>query len=1165
VRPEQRASAWARLGSGWTTPLLRLGASRPLTEADLFELEPGETAEASARQLDPREHPSIVAAVWATQRGSLARVLGLGLLHTITAVGSPLLLRELLAGLASGAPSLGLVAALVAASAASWLTLHHAFWTNGKVASRVRSALMSATFRKALALAPEARRGLTAGHVVNLLSGDVEKACLAVARAALFVVATAEILLALMLLVYLLGWPGLTGAVVLALSLPLSSAVARQMGAAVEQGLQRSDQRLELLHRLLSSVRAVKASGWERAYTEPIEAVRELELRPVLRLSRLSALVNLIFLATPVAVTVATFAVFTFTGGELVLADVLAVMAIFGILRPPVLHIPAFVAAFVDGLASMRRLEAFFASPEQQVRAPALQGGVSLREGSFAWREGEPVLRGVDLEITPGEWVAVVGPAGGGKSSLLAGLAGELHADGRVEVGGPVAWASQIPWIPTGTLQDAVLLGRPLDEARLAWALSVAGLEEDVAELPLREQTPVGERGAALSGGQRQRVALARALYGEASVYLLDDPFSALDERVARSVFEGLRRELAGRTCVVATHRLELAQRADRVIVVEGGRVVACGTPAEVVARVAPSVRGPENSMESEAVQAPREEAEGHEQGAVRPEVLAGYLRLLGPGALLVLAGLFAVREVIVVASDLWLARQAQGPAVPVGVFLGGLLGLLVAGSVVTYARAALLGQRGVWAARQLHAQMLGAVSRAPLHFFETTPAGRILNRFGRDQELVDKRLPAVALETLTMALTVLSSLAVVVTAAPAAVLAIVPLGWVYWRIQGYFRASVREINRIEAVSHSPLFVHLAESFEGAAEIGLLGTASPRLRRFQELVDISARAVLTRFAVERWLSLRLDLLGVALTGVASGLLVVLAGSLSAGLAGLAITYTLLVTGAFAKAVHAVALLEASLNAVQRIAEYGALAPEPSAGRVPERWPSAGRVELVGLSVRYRPDRPLALAGLTVTLPAGAHVAVVGRTGSGKSTLVASLLRLVEPEGGLIRIDGIDIGTVPPEVLRSRLCVVPQEGLLLPGSVRRNLDPWGQHSDEALWTALEHVKLARVVREHGLQADLDEVALSVGQRQLLCLARVLLCEARVVLLDEADAQLDPETHATVRSVLAEHLRSRTVITIAHRLQARDDFDTWLVLERGRLAETRHRPSLQAALL
>jgi len=860
-------------------------------------------------------------------------------------------------------------------------------------------------------------------------------------------------------------------------------------------------------------------------------------------------------------------------------------------------------------------------------------------------------LPNLHLRVAQGEIVGIYGKIGAGKSTLLAALLGEVYASPGSRVVLRVnrrAYVAQSPWLQRGSIRDNIVFGQHWDGARFEQVVKACALLQDLATMPNGAETEIGERGGTLSGGQRLRVALARALYSRAELYLLDDPFSGLDARTARhvareAVFGMMRRE--GATVVLVTHALPLLEGCDWAVAMQAGRVVekirfkprmkmrmtttstmeeGDDTPSEaqVHAQVMslslpPPLPPPSPPATSALDQAPAPalpaaptalaQEETREEGHVKWGVVNYYIkstgRLLSAALLTCLLGMQLSANAFTYWLSLWSSHTDDYTPRDFLIILGTIAAL---NSTFTLFRSFLFAYGGLRAARLLHDQLLRAVLGASIAFFDAHPVGRILNRFAQDTYTIDDSLPFMLNIFLAQAFGLLGTTLVLLLASPWSVLVLLVVAVVYQRLQTFYRASSRELKRLDSVSRSPVFSHFSETMDGATTIRAFGATDAFLARSLLLVDANQRVSFAGSAASQWLGLRLQAFGVLVVASVAAWAVescVVDRPVSAGLIGLSLSYTLPLVGNLSGLLNAYTETEKEMVAVERVHEFTAEPPEPDVvvsivgGKgeaelevgvvmeVPPSWPSAGKIEVQDLTLRYRPTWLPALDRVSLTIQAGEKIGVCGRTGSGKTTLLSTLFRLVPWQGGAIFIDGLPIHRVPLRRLRASLAIIPQSPTLFAGSVRTNLDPSDAHSDAELGAAMEACHLDVILRravvsstasastrrkkEEGassssspsswaqcLAMEVQEKGqnFSVGERQLLCLCRVLLRRAPIVCVDEVSASLDVATDALIRRTLAEAFKDATVLTIAHRMSTVLELcERVVVLSDGRVVE------------
>ncbi|KAI9335963.1 P-loop containing nucleoside triphosphate hydrolase protein [Obelidium mucronatum] len=828
------------------------------------------------------------------------------------------------------------------------------------------------------------------------------------------------------------------------------------------------------------------------------------------------------------------------------------------------------------------------------------------------------ILHDINLTIKRGESVAIVGAVGSGKSSLLNAILGEMDAFEKTQIAvrsRKIAFCTQTPFILSGTVRDNVTFGLPFDVSRFNRVMTACAMDRDLEIFQDGEQTVIGERGVTLSGGQRARLALARAVYSEADILLLDDPLSAVDTKVGRHLFEEcINGVLKGKTRILVTHQLQFARHCDTVIVLENGRIAAKGSYLEVLeadsvfaAAMKDMEAKPEegdgvdhlvveNSSKKEIVieddsvvvkkdpvadagvvahgTSPLILKEEVQKGSVSLKVYWDFFRAgasLGMFAVLVL--FLVVGQSSLILTDYFLSKWSlQSPSDQqnvsnVGIFLALAIGTLI----VSVVRAELFFYYCLNSTETLFRKMLHSVYRSPMSFFQQNPHGRLMNRFSKDINLADEMLPLTFFDFTQCAFMIAGTFIVAIAIVPYVLLTIPFIALIFLRLQKLYLTTSRQVKRLEAVTRSPIYTTVPSTLEGLSTIRAF-TSEPRFSTsFITTQNENTRIFFSYLSCSRWLGLRLDVLSSLFLGIISFASVGLKGptgqsiGLNSGTVGLLLTYSLQLVGTLQWAVRQSAEVENMMISVERVLEYSSLeaeAPPKTDVEPPTEWPSQGELEITNMSMAY-PTVPgkKVLDSVTVKIPGGLKVGVVGRTGAGKSSLLQVLFRLVEPSpANSIVLDGIPTSTLGLYDLRSRISIIPQEPFCFKGTLRYNLDPFGIYQDVDLWNALESVELKAAVESmpEGLESPVAENGTnwSVGERQLICLARAILRNSKLIVLDEATSAVDMRTDALVQKAIRSStglFASSTVLCIAHRLQTIIDFDRVLVLDYGKVVE------------
>ncbi|XP_070558013.1 ATP-binding cassette sub-family C member 9-like [Ptychodera flava] len=843
---------------------------------------------------------------------------------------------------------------------------------------------------------------------------------------------------------------------------------------------------------------------------------------------------------------------------------------------------------------------------------------IMIRNGSYTWdmTNHVPVLSDINLDIPVGKLTMIVGLVGSGKSSLLSALLGEMTTvSGTVQFNrkkSTVAYGAQKAWLQNASLRNNILFGEPYDHSRYQEIINACALQPDIDYLPGGDKTEIGEKGINLSGGQKQRVSIARAMYSKADIIMLDDPLSALDVHVGGQVMEeGIKRFLLQeeRTVILVTHQLQHIQNADKVVVMEGGKIIRQGDLNDIATndpelyaswqRTLTVLSESEQESESEAETADVERLnlmrqisakkevediamkagakiiaeEERERGSVSWRVYMLYVKAVKL-PLFVIGLLLMISKVTAqTITNFWLSRWSESGANvssnlskeeiddDLNYWISGYAALSVIYIFLLAVCSTWVVVTLILAAKRIYKALLRNVIHLPLRFFDTTPVGRILNRFSNDTQIIDMRLWQTVQNLLDVTIAVLAAIIVNAVVTPLFLLLFIPVFIGYVFIQNYYINTSRELQRLDSVTKSPIFAHFSESLGGLSTIRGYRVQQRFRRRLVHKIGYNNLAYIFLQMTNRWIAVRLDVCGsliVLVSGMAT-LITSAVGGLEPSLVGLALSYALQISGFLNFLIRQIADCEMQMNTVERVSYYTNCENETYEGTLnpPLEWPVDGDIRYQDVCVRYAADLDPVLTDITLKFKAGEKVGICGRTGSGKSSLALSLFRIIDTYKGRIFIDGIDISHVPLLTLRKRLAIIPQDPILFTGTIRFNLDPEGSKDDMQLWEALEIAQLKSTVMEldQQLGSEISEGGenFSVGQRQLFCLARAFLRKARILVMDEATASIDMKTDDILQNVVATAFHDMTVLTIAHRVSTILDSDTILVLSEGEVVE------------
>eukprot|EP00057_Strongylocentrotus_purpuratus_P008604 XP_011663078.1 PREDICTED: ATP-binding cassette sub-family C member 9 isoform X1 [Strongylocentrotus purpuratus] len=860
--------------------------------------------------------------------------------------------------------------------------------------------------------------------------------------------------------------------------------------------------------------------------------------------------------------------------------------------------------------------------PMANMNAETVPSGIALKikNGSFSWnREPRtPIISDVNIDIPAGRLTMIVGKIGAGKSSLLSAMLDEMITlDGVVKhhskmIG--VAYAAQTAWLINASLKDNIVFGNTFSQKRYKTILEACCLQPDIDILPMGDQTEIGEKGINLSGGQKQRISVARAMYSSNDVVLLDDPLSALDVHVGSHIFfKGILDFLIEerRTVVLVTHQIQYLEHADQVVFLKNGRIARKGTLREI-AKLDPSLVESWNLSLKAADEAELEvgycsstdeerkllkkkiskikkgqrpqnddssskliESEERNSGSISYRYYWYYLCQFGLCPSFFVCIFAILQNVAKAGTQFWLsAWSSAGAKLPSNAtaedcnallmeYVGVYCALNAADMVLCVVWTMILLFQSVQASTNLHNLMLNRILRAPMRFFDTTPIGRIMNRFASDMQRLDQTQGLFILAVLKFFLATMTGVIINAIISWYFIVAMIPISLAYMFIMKIFIDSSREMQRLVSISSSPVFSQFTESLGGLTTIRAYRLQNRFRQNIVGKIERNHVAYCFLQVSTRWLGIRLDVIG-ALIVLAAGLTSLAASALhpatfGASLVGLAITYAVKAAYSLAWVVRNSTCVELGMNSVERIEYYTKVENEKYEGSVtPSRnWPEMGHVIYNRVHARYAATLPAILHGVSIDFKPGMKVGICGRTGSGKSSLTLTLFRIIDTFKGSIHIDGIDIGKLSLVDLRSRLAIIPQDPFMFTGTVRFNLDPEERQSDADIWEALEVAQLKELVRD--LPNNLDSlvheggVNFSVGERQLFCLARAMLKKSRILIMDEATASIDVHTDAILQEVVATAFQKETVITIAHRVSSILDSDQIVVLSEGHVAE------------
>ncbi|CAD5232242.1 unnamed protein product [Bursaphelenchus xylophilus] len=1097
-----------------------------------------------------------------------------------------------------------------------------------KIALKVRCATLVALYDKVLTLPQNQLAHFSTGEIINFMSTDLDRIVAFVTSFHAFWSMPVNIMIALYLLYREMGLAFFSGLFCAILMIPLNNYIASKIGKMSKSLMEFKDQRLKLVQEVLRAMRIVKLSNWEPFFEKKIDQIRQNELRCLKYRKYLDAVCVYLWASAPLLITITILTTYTMIMGEtLTAAKVFTSLALVNILILPLNAFPWVLNSLIEAQVSKKRMDRFFALDTMPLHCiysltESSDQLLVLEDARFEWNNGFAVS-GINFVGNKGMIIGVSGGVASGKTTLLLGILGEtmVPIDEQSSIRGvPLkttikirqstvhegfAYVGQENWVRRGTIRENILCGSPMNEAFYYKVLKVTALLSDIERMPGGDQYVIADEGTTLSGGQRARLALARAIYHENDVYIIDDPFASLDQKVGRFVWknaiQGLLRE-KNKLVIVATHNSEFLKEVDYVVNLDTfGRVASFDeiTPpppdqpstssvVEEETDEIPLVLSDNESEEGRLMENPEfvspVVSEQMEKGTVKMDVYWFYLENVG-FAFSILVGLALLcMQVTKNLADAWLSKWTLNTTYngsdtfnhvflsmerepnlmnhddynEAQYFLSVYVAIAGLNTIFTLLRAFLFAKGGVIAAKNIHESLLSRVFASTVSWWEVTPFGRVVNRLCSDVYMVDDSLPFQLNICLASLLNLLGALILTIWALPYLIPIVIVIFVIYYMIQRYYRYTTCEVKRITSLTLSPLYGHISDTVSGLVTIRAFRFTTRFMEKLRNLLEDNLSAQYTNLAASQWLSIRLQFLAVVMIS-AIAFIAVLENhlhSVESGLIGLAITYALTMTNVLNSLLSSFIDTEKELVSVERIMDYIHTIPMEETNQETENVDrflycrsAKGQIDFIGVCLRYASHLPQALSHVTFHIEAGKRVAIIGRTGAGKSSLFQALLKAHSIESGKIFIDGtVDISQLDPKAVRSLFGVVNQTPFLFSGTIKENI----KLNNEGV-TDIEILELIEVAglrlwleRCGGLEAEVIEggANFSYGERQIIQVCRLVLSKPKIVLIDEATAHMDDATHLTMNNIIRRKLETATVLSIVHRMKGIEHYD-WVI--------------------
>ncbi|WCJ26433.1 ABC transporter C family member 10 [Euphorbia peplus] len=1215
VTPFARAGFFSKMSLWWLNPLMKKGKDKILEDEDIPLLRHEDRAktcylaymEAEQKQKLSSNSASMLSVIISLHWKQIL-ISGLfALIKVLTASSSPLFLKAFIeVAEAKGArrhEGYALTAGLLLTKCLESLSERQWCFRTRLIGIQVRSILSAAIYQKQLHLSNAAKATHSPGEIVNYVASDAYRIGELPYWFHQIWTTTLQLGLALAIIYYSVGLATIAAFIAIVLTVLASSPLVKTQLKYQRKLMHKQDERLKVITEALANMKVLKLYAWQTHFKNLIHGLREEELDCISKLLLQKAYNLVLFWSCPVLIPAITFWACHFLKISLSASSVFTFLATLRSAQESVSLIPEVLKSFIEAKVSLDRIRRFLDEPELQKRnfllnssIKELNESICIQSNEIFWdanRSAKPTLMNINLVVQEGKNVAVCGEVGSGKSTLLAAVLGEVpKINGTVRVHGKIAYVPQVAWIQSATVQENILFGSELDQVRFQDVIEKCSLVKDLEMFPFGELTLIGEKGVNLSGGQKQRIQLARALYQDADVYLLDDPFSAVDAHTATSLFnEYVIRALSGKTVLLVTHQVDFLPAFNSILLMSGGEIIREATYDELMAsshefqdlvnahKNAAGYSERQNEKRTEATEE-LQTASVHEH-LIEPIAdqliqeeeretgntgLKPYLQYLRHSKGFLFFSLATIFHIIFLLGQLiqnyWLAANVQNSHMSQILLFTvyTVTGLIVAFFLLV--RSLCIVVLGFGASKSIFSSLSSSLFCAPMSFYDSTPLGRILSRVSSDLSIIDIEVAFRMILTSGSIIISYSNFVILAYLSWPVLFVIIPMLYISSRLQAYYNASTKELMRINGTSKSSAASQLAESITGAIVIRAFRQEDRFFSKNLDLIDRNASSYFHNVCANEWLIERLEILcAIVLSSAALAMISLKHGASSSGFIGMGLAYGLSLNMFLVNSVQFQCLLSTLIVSVERLQQYLLIpseAPEMIEDNRPEpNWPAVGKVEIYNLKVRYRPNAPLVLHGISCTIGGGHKIGIVGRTGSGKTTLISALFRLVEPEEGKIVIDGMDISTIGLHDLRSRLAIIPQDPTLFVGSVRYNLDPLSEYTDQDIWQVVEkcHLKVAIQKKEDGLNSPVtqDGSNWSMGQRQLFCLGRALLKRSKILVLDEATASIDNATDSVIQKTIRTEFADCTIITVAHRIPTVMDCTMVLAIRDGKLAE------------